>query len=295
VLRPVPLRDGARAVELVERCLLEPDREGPHRLRGLLRRERREHAGVDAAREQHADRHVRDEVRTHRVAEPRPQLLDELRLVVVPLGQRPRAREPLEPRGAALPDEQVAGRQLAHLAEDRERRRHRVEREERLERVEVDLAARQRAQLRRESELVAAGAVVERLDPEAVAREHEPLPRRVPERDCEHAAQPSREVEAPLLVAVDEHLGVAVRREAMAVALEPVAQLGVVVDLAVLDDVDRLVLVRERLVAGVEVDDRESPRGQSDRAVDERAVRVRPPVDERRAHPRERLGVGPAR
>jgi hypothetical protein len=63
---------------------------------------------------------------------------------------------------------------LRDLAEDRQRRRDRVEGEERLERVEVDLAARQRAQLRRERELAGVGAVVERLDPVAVAREHEP-------------------------------------------------------------------------------------------------------------------------
>jgi hypothetical protein len=46
----------------------------------------------------------------------------------------------------------VPRRELARLAEDRQRRRDRVEGEERLERVEVDLAARQRAQLRGELE-----------------------------------------------------------------------------------------------------------------------------------------------
>ena len=47
------------------------------------RRERGERARVDAAREQHADRHVGDEVRAHRVAQPRAALLDELGLVGV--------------------------------------------------------------------------------------------------------------------------------------------------------------------------------------------------------------------
>ena len=45
----------------------------------------------------------------------------------------------------------------------------------------------------------------------------------------------------------------------------------VVVDLAVLDDDDRAVLVGDRLVAAVEVDDREPPRGQPDRAVARRS------------------------
>ena len=87
------------------------------------------------------------------------------------------------------------GRQLPDVAEDRVRRRDRVEGEERLERVEVDLAARQRPQLRREAQLVADVPVVERLDPVAVAREHEPAARRVPDRDGEHPAQPLGEAE----------------------------------------------------------------------------------------------------
>ena len=62
------------------------------------------------------------------------------------------------------------------------------------------------------------------------------------------------------------------------------AQLLVVVDLAVLDDVDRPVLVRDRLVAAREVDDREPPRGEPDAVVEEGAVAVGAAVDERGAH-----------
>ena len=102
------------------------------------------------------------------------------------------------------------------LTEDRQRPRDRVEGEKRLERVEVDLAARKRAQLGGERELVAVVAVVERLDPEAVAGEHEPAALGVPEREGEHAAQPLHEALAVLLVEVDEHLGVAARAEAVA-------------------------------------------------------------------------------
>ena len=230
--------------------LLEADRERAHRLRALLRRERRERAGVDAAREQHADRDVGDEVRAHRVAQPRTALLDELGLVgVVPRRQRPGPGVPLELDAPVLPGEHVTRRELADLAEDRERRRDRVEGEERLERVEVELARRQRVELGGERELAADVAVVERLDPEPVAREHEPSPRRVPDRDREHPAQPLREPEAPLLVGVDERLGVGARPEAVPRALELACQLAVVVDLAVLDDGARAVLVRDRLVA----------------------------------------------
>ena len=177
--------------------------------------------------------------------------------------------------------------QLADVAEDRVRRGDRVEREERLERVGVDLAARQRAQLGREAQLAADVPVVERLDPVAVAREHEAAARGVPDRDREHPAQPLGEAGAVLLVEMDEHLGVGVRAEGVPGALELVAQLGVVVDLAVLDDDDAAVLVRDRLVAAGEVDDREAPRAERDLAVDVLAGAVGAAVDELRRSSRE--------
>ena len=185
----------------------------------------------------------------------------------------------------------MPGLELAHLAEDRQRPGNGVEGEERVERVEVDLAARQRPQLGGELDLAADVAVVERLDPVRVAREHEPAALRVPERDGEHAAQPLGEALAVLLVQVDEHLGVAARREPMPGPLELEAELAVVVELAVLDDRDPAVLVRDRLVARREVDDREAPGSEPDAALDVRAVRVRPALDEGCAHRREPAGV----
>src|SRR5204862_8006508 len=74
------------------------------------------------------------------------------------------------------------------------------------------------------------------------------------------------------------------RSERVALTLELTAQLRIVVDLAVLDDDARSVLVRNRLVAAGKVDDREAPRGKCDGTVDEVATAVRSPVHERRAH-----------
>ena len=203
---------------------------------------------------------------------------------------RRRPREALQ-LDAAVPHQKVSGRQLARALEDRERSRNGVEGKEPFERVQVDLPARQRTQLRRERDLVCVRAVVERLDPVAVSREHEPPLARVPERDREHPPQPLGEAQPPLLVRVHQHLGVAVRAKAMTRAHELVRELLVVVDLAVLHDDDAPVLVRDRLVAGVEVDDREPPRRQPDGAVDERAVGVRAAMHERLAHRREPLGI----
>jgi len=82
VVRPVALRNEAGLGALVEAPLLEADREGVHGLGRLLRCERRQHGRVDAAREQHADRNIGQQMRPHRVAQPGAELLDELGLVV---------------------------------------------------------------------------------------------------------------------------------------------------------------------------------------------------------------------
>ncbi len=79
----------------------------------------------------------------------------------------------------------------------------------------------------------------------------------------------SDKIEPVLLVEVDEHLGVAMSREGVPGPLEVMPELAVVVELAVLDDLDAAVLVADRLVAGLEVDDREAARGEADAAVDE--------------------------
>src|SRR5207244_2110379 len=122
--------------------------------------------------------------------------------------------------------------------------------------------------------------------------EHEAPARGVPDREREHSAQALRERVTPLLVRVDEHLRVAVGAEAVARTLELAAQVDVVVDLAVLDDVARAVLVRDRLVAVREVDDREPSRSEPDRAVEELTGAVRAAMDERGAHRREPVGPG---
>ena len=65
-----------------------------------------------------------------------------------------------------------------------------------------------------------------------------------------------QEVEAAVLVEMDEHLGIGmVGGEAVAGALQRLAQLDVIVDFAVEDHGDRSILVENRLLAGRHVDD----------------------------------------
>ena len=107
-----------------------------------------------------------------------------------------------------------------------------------------------------EEESVRFEAVEQRLLAEAVASEKQLFSPVVPDGQREHAAEVSDAVGTVLLVKVDDGLGVAMRAEAMAAGFEVRPQLAVVVDFAVEGNPDRLVLVRQRLSPGGEVDNR---------------------------------------
>ena len=109
--------------------------------------------------------------------------------------------------------------------------------------------------------------VVHRLDAEPVASEHQRVGPAVPDRESEHALEVIRRSDvAVLFPGVDEDLGVAAGREAVPPGLELLAEGGVVVDLAVVDDPDRPVFVRQRLMAALEVDDFQPPDAEHGRA-----------------------------
>ena len=200
--------------------------------------------------------------------------------------------------GAALGDEQVPGRKLLHPPQPRSAG-HVLEREVRVERGRIDLASQLRQleqgfQLGGESDrAVRQLGPKERLLPDPVAGEHEPLATRIPEGDREHAREPSDELRAALLVEVRDHRGVAGAAHLMAGQLRP--QLAEVVELAVEDGDDVARLVRDGLAAGDEVDDLQAP--VAEHAAPERVHRalVGPPVDEGRVHPLDERRVRPAR
>ena len=99
--------------------------------------------------------------------------------------------------------------------------------------------------------------VVERLDAHAVADQHAAACVLVPDRDGEHAAQALGQRRPVVLVEVGEDLGVAAAAQHVAARAQLVTQGVVVVDLAVLGAPDAAALVGERLVAALDVDDRE--------------------------------------
>src|SRR5262249_51762236 len=86
------------------------------------------------------------------------------------------------------------------------------------------------------------------------------------------------------LVEVNDDLRVRLGGKAMSACEQRFAQLAVVVDLPVQDDDDRPVLVEDRLVAGIQVDDRQTLNAEADVAIDVDAARVRPSVLDDSAH-----------
>src|SRR6185437_4138525 len=163
-------------------------------------------------------------------------------------------------------------RELADAMQQRLRPRHVAEREVIPYRRLVHGRARrgeleQRLDLGGEVERLAVLAQEERLLAETVARDEELRLAGIPDRKGEHAAQALHAALAPLGVGVQQHLGVAVARECVALLLELGAQLAEIVDLAVEGEREAGLLVVHRLRGADRVDDREAampePRARS--------------------------------
>ena len=184
---------------------------------------------------------------------------------------------------AALPDEQAAGRQLRDAREGGPRRARAPEREHVVDAGEVGSGGHlpggeQRLGLRAEHEAaVVEQGVVQRAHAEAVAHERQPPSSGLPPGERELAVEPVERGEALALEQAQDDLGVAGRRERLAAPRELGPQLGVVVDLAVVDEDAASRGGLERLPAAREVEDREPCRDEAGARVEgePEAVRAR--------------------
>ena len=147
----------------------------------------------------------------------------------------------------------------------------------------------QRLGLGREAEIAAVRREEERPHSEAIPRQKELLALPIPDREREVAVQTLEEGRPPLLVRVGDHLRIRLRREAVAERLELLAQLDVVVDLAVLHHPEAPALVGDRLVATVEVDDREPRVRHPEAAVEIEPDAVRTAMPELARHVEQEL------
>ena len=207
VLCRVALGHSAGVAALVVALVAEADRERPHGVGRRLRHEADDDARVDASREQRPQRHVGDQTAPHgclhALANEREPVTFALRPQLLELGVALDANVP------ALGHEHVAGRQLLDPGEAGATGDV-LEREVGIDRLRIDLPRhagqrQQRLQLGGEGErTVRELRPQQRLLADAVAREHEPLARPVPQRDREHAREVLGETDAVLLVEMGE-------------------------------------------------------------------------------------------
>ncbi len=145
---------------------------------------------------------------------------------------------------------------------------------------------------RGEADTLARETVIQRLDAESVARQEQLLPAAVPDREGEHAVQAGRTVLAPLGIRPENDLGIAVGNEMMTERLQLLAQFRVVVDGAIEDQCESGRVIAHGLRGTFrQVDDRQSPVSQRDRAVEPGAAAVRSAPRERIRHPAEHAPV----
>ena len=289
---------GRRA--LVVRRIVEADRE---RLDGAgvdPPRQRDDGARVEPAAQEDAEGNVRDQLPSHGVREEVQELRRHRSRTEVACGRSNLREVPVAVVGEppALPDQKMAGLELADLPVDRVRSRDVEQRQVEAERLDVhrrtQAIGEERLDLGAEEEAVRELRDVQRLDPQPIAGQDEPAPGGVPERDGEHAVERAHEVEALLLVEMNDDFRIRARVEAMTPGFELALQLREVVDLAVVDRPDAAVLVVNRLPAGVDVDHGQAPHGQADVAVEVNPVVVGTPMDERLAHRGEGVGLDAA-
>jgi hypothetical protein len=107
--------------------------------------------------------------------------------------------------------------------------------------------------------------VVERFDADAIARQKQSPTDDVPDGERPHAVEARDATLAPFLVGVEDRFGVGGRGEKVAAASQLASELGGVVDLAVVDNPKRTVLVAHRLMAcRTEVHDGQPAVGQEE-------------------------------
>jgi hypothetical protein len=124
-----------------------------------------------------------------------------------------------------------------------------------------------------------------------VAREQQPTPPPVPDREGEHPAELGDHAFAVLFVEMDQRLGIGAGAEPVPLGHQRRAELLVIVDLAVEDQQDAAVLVAHRLMPAGDVHDAEAAHPQAHVAFHEAAPVVRPAVRDGVAHPPD-LGLG---
>ncbi len=286
-LRARQLRLVLREGRLVVVRVIEGQGERANRTRGQPRCKPEHGARVDAAAEIAGDRHVSSQPHAHGILERVVHLADPHvvicgLLALLPLGIVP--VPVLRHMDTVAVGHQVATwRQLAYAGEQRLLGRMRDEMDV-VERCAVPLEGhpqrRQSLDLRGEVEGAVVESVVERLDAKAITGGKELSRPFVPNGKRELTAQRMHRLGTEILVEVQRDLAVGPRAEDVTALLQPGSDLLEVVELAVGDETQRVILGGNRLIAGREIDDAQPRMAQADAAVPRHphVLRVRPAV-----------------
>src|SRR2546425_9607313 len=190
----------------------------------------------------------------------------------------------------------MTGLQLSNRAISRERSRNADERQVIMNGFVIDFATdagmfQQGSELGTENQLSVELRVQKRLFSHAIARQEKRFGAFIPNRKRKHPAQVLWTIGAPLVVGVNDSFRIAVGIELVAELFELLAQLAIVVDLAVENNPGGAVLIMNRLLSVREIDDREPPHRQSHPIAEIETVIVRTTMTNRLVHAREQLTI----
>ena len=180
--------------------------------------------------------------------------------------------------------------QLQDVLEEGLGRGHVTEREQLGQRLQIHLPRatgifQQRFDLRGKHQGVANADVIERLDPEMIPREEQLAAFHIPQGKRKHPVEPPDTRRPPLLVGMNNDLGVGPGPELVTGFLQLVAQLDEIVDLAVEHDLNRSVFIANRLPAAADVDDAQPAMAQPDLPIHQLALAVRATMTDGLVHP----------
>jgi hypothetical protein len=282
------------------------DRERLDPRSGALGHQADQEARVQASGQRGADRRVGRQVALDRRAETPAQLGRQAcsrcraaarRVRRAAAHQAGRPREGLRARLSILPEgHPMSRRQPCDPSEERQRTRYETKPQEAVEcgRIEPPRQAggeQQRLCLGGKPPAPLVAEVVHRLHAARIARQEQTLPRLVPQRQREHALQAGKGRRPLLLEGMDHRLRVGAGGEAVTARLEPAAELAMVVDLAIADQVHSAVFAGQRLRAVGGAHDGQAVAAQGRGVPGQLAHAVRPAVTQRRAQNREALRV----
>ena len=218
VVRAVPARDEPRVRQLVVLRSSKPIEKVRTGAAPASAMSATTSARVDPAAQERPERDVGDEPAPDGVPEVFQQLRRRVGLRQRALGPVVEPPVPLEAHLAVFHQEVVRRRHPPDAGERRPGRRHVVVREVVGQRGQVRPrleggVGQEGFRLGGEDDPVAVEPVVQRLLARPVAREQEPAPAAVPEREREHAAEARQAVDAVRGVGRQQHLGVGLRAE----------------------------------------------------------------------------------